>query len=379
MEFSNDAVQVDSAAGRDLQLRTIIRAIHSLPDPVEDDNRGNHNGEWRTYHEWMLDVRASVLEVIEKWPHYAPQMKLRVANAIYHEAIFGQITKSNPENLVKAAVYAKTNPLLLLDEVINTEDDQELDLAMIYGGRQAMLIAFIQLFEWLTQDNERLVPAAPRFAGFGGQIRLPVHWIDSVGPQRALAFGMNNQIKDGSFSLPPHQYFPNVLPITGPSTNQVYTPLSSLSKAKDMEPEVSIPTREKSKNDPRENISLDDFLVTHFIKTSASKDWIMPNGRSKPTLDDLAAKVQFYPKGHPIKYRDCTHKPARMSALINGLKHFKLIGAAGADALVAGVEARYGQVLKKSKRPEYDSNPTYLNFYSLVESLLKEWETNRFI
>lgn len=161
--------------------------------------------------------------------------------------------------------------------------------------------------------------------------------------------------------------------------NQVYTPLSSIPKAKDMEPEVSITTGGGSKNDPRENISLDEFLVTSYLKTSASKDWTMPSGRPKPTLDDLAAKVQFYPKGHPIKYRDCTHKPARVSALVEGLDKFNLIGAAGPDALVGGIVARYGQVLKKSKRPEYDANPTYLKFYDLVESLLKEWKINRLI
>lgn len=214
---TQSAPSLNSATLRDEQLKSLTNQIVHLPDPIEDDNWGNHAGGWRTYHDWMLEMRGKILDLLISWPNYAPGLKIRLASAVYNKAASGQIRKASyfykePE---KAILYKKTHPLFKLEDFLAFEGGSEYEISTIYGSRQAMLIAFVQLFEWLTQDDEKLVPAYPKFADFKGHIRIPDHWIAAVGADEAQALGMVTHIDKsliGEFSLPPLQFISNILP-----------------------------------------------------------------------------------------------------------------------------------------------------------------------
>jgi hypothetical protein len=135
------------------------------------------------------------------------------------------------------------------------------------------------------------------------------------------------------------------------------------------------PTLNTQNSDPRKDISLDFFLVSAYIKTIAPA----VGSTASPSLDELAAHVGFYSPTSGMKYKVQTCKPARMAALIDWLEIYGLIGRLGADELISGIETRYGQRLKKSKRPEHDPNGTYLRLYKGVELRLKEWVSKRLI
>jgi hypothetical protein len=391
---SQDASPQSLAIERKEQLESIIRVIIDLPDPLEDSNWKAHDGEWRGAHGWMLETRASILGLLRTWPDYAPILKLRLANAVYHKAVFEQISKAHYENQFESNICAKTHPMLSLSESPNTDEDKALKLHHIYARRQAMLIAFIQLFEWLTQDDEKLVPATPAFANFKGRIRLPVYWIATVGPIKAQKFGMvlHANSTDSDPVLPVLQFSSNILPVPNITLasdlgNQVHENssmkvgvLSDMRAMRDDKlyvPEaISAAKTLKAGSDPRKDISLDLYLVNAYIKTATPS----PNKLSySPTLDELAAHVGFYSLATGRAYKSQVNKPARMSALIDGLEQYGLIGRLGADELVGGIEERYGQKLKKSKRPENDPNATYMNLYTIVRLKLAEWASKRLI
>lgn len=218
------------------QLEAIRRSIIDLPGPVEDPNWNNHDGEWRTYGGWMLETRANILGLLRAWPDHAPILKTSLANTVYHKAVFGQISKAHFENQFESNIYAKTHPLLPLNEAPATDTEAGHDLHDIYIERQVMLIAFVQLFEWLTQDDEKLVPAGLGFAEFRGKIRLPEHWIAAVGPIKAQRFGMVLYADgvDSDRTLPVRQFNSNILPVPR------VLPVSNLSLAQQPTNEESI-------------------------------------------------------------------------------------------------------------------------------------------
>lgn len=128
---------IDPAANRQAQLERIKRNIIDVPDPVEDTDGtwSNNGGERRTYHGWMLETRAEILGLLREWPDYAPILKIRLANAVYHKAVFGQIAKAFYENTSENDDYTKTHPMLMLEEAGKKVEGGNAVSSTIYGAR----------------------------------------------------------------------------------------------------------------------------------------------------------------------------------------------------------------------------------------------------
>ena len=130
---------------------------------------------------------------------------MQLANTVYHKGV-GQIVKSRKiTDVILSDVYDNTHPLLSHEDVLIADADSKLNI--IYAERQAMLVAFVQLFEWLMQDDESIVPFTPNFVGFQGRIRLPALWVETLVLESRWIWAQPVEERAG---LPPIQFASNI-------------------------------------------------------------------------------------------------------------------------------------------------------------------------